>query len=47
VKTEVSECLLSFGAESFVSGLVSKNIKIKVPRIIICLLFCMGVNLDR
>jgi len=32
---EVRECLLSFGAELFSSSLVSRNIKIKVERIII------------
>jgi hypothetical protein len=32
---EVRDCLLSFGAESFVFSLLSKNIKIKIYRTII------------
>jgi len=34
-KTEVRECLLSFGAEFLSSSLLSKNVKIKIYRTII------------
>ena len=44
---EFGECLLSFGAESFVFQFPIKNIQIKTYIIIIFLLFCMGVKLGR
>jgi hypothetical protein len=35
IKSRFRECLLSFGTESFVSNLLSKNLKIRVYRSII------------
>ena len=39
---EIRECLLSFGAESFVSSMLSKNIKIKIHRNIILSIVLYG-----
>ena len=46
MQIEVTECLLLLGEESFVS-LLPKNIKIKVYRTTVFLLFCKGVKLGQ
>jgi hypothetical protein len=46
VQIEVTECLLSLGAETFSARLLSKNMKIKVYRTT-GFLFCMGVKRGR
>ena len=47
MQIEVTECLLSLGAELLSSGLLSKNIKIKVYRTTVYPLFCKGLKLGR
>ena len=45
---EVRECLLLFGAESFVLQVaILKNLKIKIYIIIFCLWFCLSVKPGR
>ena len=47
MQIEFTEDLLSLGAESFVFQFSIQNIKIKVNRTIVLLLFCMDVKLDQ
>jgi len=47
VQIEVTEYLLLLGAESFVFQFSIQNIKIKVYRTTVFLLFCMGVKLGQ
>jgi len=47
MQIEVTEYLLSLGAESFVFQFSIQNIKINVNRTTVFLLFCVGVKLDQ
>jgi len=47
VQIEVTEYLLLLGAKSFVFQFSIQNIKIKVYRTTVFLLFCMGVKLGQ
>jgi hypothetical protein len=47
MQIEVTECLLSLGAESFVCSVLTQELKIKAYRTTVFLLFCKGVQLGK